>query len=208
MNSYNANAEESDETRRGGGVRAALITAIATVLVAIIGVIGAFLQAQFGGEDASPVSAPATVTATVTVSPSPQPTLRVDRAISSPEANTAVPLCADVKGSVGSLPKGKALVVAVQEDEDTRIYFEQSIKFPTRGLWSARVSLGDIEHPGDAVNHRFSIYAVTMDETLARYLADTNTVEGDTWWSSTAWPPSADPGEATQVVRSTEVGKC
>ncbi len=119
-----------------------------------------------------------------------------------------MPLCADIKGSIGLVPPGKTIVVAVQEDEDTRIYFEQTVHFLGKGQWTARVNLGDRANSGAAVGHRFSIFAVAMEDSLAKYLAGTNTEEGGTWWSSTEWPEGADHGEATRVTRAAAVGSC
>jgi hypothetical protein len=208
MDENNMDAEQLDESKKGGAFRTAVIGATATVLVTAISTIGVLLKDRSDSKEQFANSAPATVTTTQTVTPSPAPEPLVHRAIISPEENTAVPLCADVKGSYDPLPEGKTIVVAVQEDEDTRIYFEQSVKFLGKGQWAARVNLGDLANPAAAVKHRFSIYAVAINKPLAEYLADTNAEEGDTWWSSTAWPPGADRGEATRVVRSALVGPC
>ncbi|GAB3940441.1 hypothetical protein GCM10029976_058140 [Kribbella albertanoniae] len=206
MNENNPDSAELDESKKGGGLRTTLITGGVAVLVAVIGTGGALLKDEFDSKN--PGSGPTTVTTTVTVAPSPQPEIPITRAITSPEENAIVPLCADVKGSIGAVPSGKTIVVAVQEDEDTRIYFEQTVHFLGKGQWAAQVNLGDRADPGAAVGHRFSIFAVAMDESLAKYLAGTSTEEGGTWWSNTAWPDGADHGEATRVVRAAAVGRC
>lgn len=210
MNEDNSDTEELDESKKGGAFKATVIGATATVLVALISLCGVLLKDRSDNRDQASGSGSPTVTTTTTqtVTPGPQPEPSVRRAISSPEENTAVPLCADVKGSIDPLPDGKTIVIATQEDEDTRIYFEQAVRFPGKGQWAARVNLGDLANPTAAVKHRFSIYAVAMDKPLAEYLANTNAEEGNTWWSSTLWPPGADRGEATRVVRAAAVGSC
>jgi hypothetical protein len=182
------------------------IVAVCTAVVTVVGVV--FGVYKSSSSSASPSTAGPTVTATVTVTPSPAPSSTVDRTIIAPEENAKAPLCADVSGVVRALPKNKAIVIATREEEDTRTYFEQDVKLNASGQWHARVNLGDLAHPNDAVGHYFNISAVVMDKDDAAYLAGTNPEDGNTWWSSETLPPAADSGDARRVQRSAEVGKC
>ncbi|TDO47112.1 hypothetical protein EV643_1092 [Kribbella sp. VKM Ac-2527] len=126
------------------------IAAICGTVAAICGVVfGVYKGTSRSSADAggTTVSAGTTVTTTVTAAPTTESSPPAERTITAPEENAKVPLCTLVTGVVSKLPADKALVVAVRDDEDPRIYFEEDVKLSANGQWRAQVSLGDIEHP-------------------------------------------------------------
>jgi hypothetical protein len=204
---------DGDPQRRGRGDRAAWISLLSAVLVASIGLLGGVLSGNLkvsvgGAEEQAGGGGTPTVTTTVTATSNPVPTPPVERTISSPEENAAVPLCTEVRGVISKLPADKAIVIATREDEDSRTYFEHDVKLSQNGQWRALVNLGDLDHPKDAAGHHFSIYAVVMDKDDAAYLAGTSTNPGDTYWSTASWPPGADAGDPRRLVRAPGVGQC
>jgi hypothetical protein len=134
--------------------------------------------------------------------------------IREPEPGQQVTPCVAIKGT-GSPDDGKAIVVGVQWFSEDQIYFEQNITVDSsENQWSATVTLGkdrdlptkDGKQPTEA---RFRIYAITMDQDLAEYLATMHTFQdqGNRWWSSPRMPEGATEEDRVIVTR-TKSGKC
>lgn len=127
--------------------------------------------------------------------------------IRDPDPDTKAPWCTKVQGSA-TIPRGKALVVAVWEDQDPRYYFEGTVRWDA-GDWSATINLGDEKNLAH-IGHDFFIYAIVIDKDIADYLSSTNK-PGATWWSSPTnkgWPPTSEEKAQVTVNRSAERGNC
>ncbi|MFF1817686.1 hypothetical protein ACFVWG_10350 [Kribbella sp. NPDC058245] len=209
MTNNNNDPDQGEREDPKAGVKGAWIAFAGAVAVAVIGVVGTILSGAVHvstGDQSQAGGGMATTTVSVPVTPTPTPTPPVERAIVSPEENQSAQLCTEVRGTVRKLPADKALVVATREDDDTRIYFEQSVKLGSNGEWRATVNLGDSDNANASVNHHFDIYAVVMDKAWAAYLAGTHDDVDYTFWSTTGWPPGADPGDPRRLIRSAAVG--
>ena len=172
-------------------VKAAVITGICAVLVAVIGGVAGWLQYQ-GPGSASEVATP---TKAASVSRSSISDFSIQ--YPPPEGTELVPQCITARGT-GSVTNGQALVVAARENGDSRLYFESVSWNHERDRWSAELNLGD----RSSVGHEFTIFAVVLDLELATYLVSTGPYTG---WSSSTMPPGSY--EASQVKARRSNGK-
>jgi hypothetical protein len=168
------------------------IQAIAAVLVALISTCGGVLLGRYFQPKPILPELPATTTTTT-----PIPQFRFESP--SPEGHDVTMTCTiDVHGS-GDLPPGKALAIATQEAQDPIRFFEGTVQWKAdHRRWEANVQLGD----NDSAGHLFTIYAVVLDEDLAKYLVSTNRTAGDTHWSSPGQPPGSAIAAQVDVRRS------
>lgn len=117
-----------------------------------------------------------------------------------PEGTEVTPQCITARGT-GAVAKGQALVVAVQEENDPRIYFEKNVVWNhERNRWSAELTVGDRR----SVDNEFTIFGVVLDRELASYLASTGESDNDTYWSSPEMPPGSYEADQVKVRRGAE----
>jgi hypothetical protein len=181
-------------------VKAAVVTGIFGIIIAIIGAVAGWLDYQ-GPGSASQADTSIRISDTASASKSSIKGFSIQ--YPPPEGTELVPQCVTARGT-GSIASGQALVVAAQERGDPRIYFEGTVSWnQEKNRWSAELSLGDRSSVGNEV----TIYGIVLDRKLASYLAGTAENETDTYWSSRAMPPGSY--EAGQVkARRSGVESC
>jgi len=180
-------------------ITGAKITAAAVILAAIITATGALWAGWFQNSDPKPTtSVPSTSTTLATK-------LAGDLTIEYPrhEGTELVGSCQITASGSGTVPTGKALVVAAKADRDPRLWFEGTVNWnPERTHWTADIGLKG--RPGTL----FTIYAVILDAELAKYLMSTNRQPGETWWSSVEMPPDARTADQANIRRSPSAPHC
>jgi hypothetical protein len=177
-------------------VKAAVITGMFGIVIAVIGAVAGWLDYRGPGSAVGPETHTRTVEAgSASRSSIKGFSIRYPR----PGATELVPQCITAKGT-GSVMDGKALVIASQEQGDPRIYFEGSVSWDQkRNRWSAELSLGN---PKSSVGRVFTIYVVVLDAELASYLSGTAENGTDTYWSSKGLPPGSYEVDQVMVRRS------
>ncbi len=89
--------------------------------------------------------------------------------------------------------------MAVLERDESIIWFEGAVTWKDAyRRWEANVSLGTRGSAGNV----FTVYAVTLDSDLAKYLVSTNRVPGDSYWSSPEMPPGSQVAGQVDVRRA------
>jgi hypothetical protein len=181
-------------------ITVARITAAAVILAAIIGTAGALGAGWFQNRDPKPTtSVPSDTTTTLAT--------KLVRGLTigypPPEGTELVESCHITAWGSGTVPTGKALVVAAKADRDPRLWFEGTVNWnPERTRWSADIGLKG--RPGAV----FTVYAVILDAELAKYLVSTNRGPGETWWSSVEMPPDARAADQANIRRSPLAPDC